>query len=243
MRRRRTALSTAGVAVLTAGVVLASQTLAGPAQSEPPVAQMPVNVVSPSVVPPSPTPSGVPTTAGTRPNMHDLPTLPLAAPWSDKQYTKLPEANAYRPHGYYVKRETKLDNRPWGMVSHQPTESNRDGGCLTVTPQGVFDAAACFHGTHASGVNTDWRAQTATRGTKPALQKLNYTLVYGAAHFDARTVKVTLVGGASYVTDAVGTPTSRSQRFFAVVVPVKDAKIAKVAALDAKGNLAPELLD
>jgi hypothetical protein len=248
MRRRRAAASTGGIAVLTAGVVLASQALAGTSQTEPPVGQLPGNVMSPTAVPLNPTPADGHGTATPRispktlENPGNLPTFPLAAPWSDQLFTKLPEANAFRPHGYYVKPETKLDGRPWGMVSYQATESNENGGCLEVAPQGVFDAANCFD-VHQPGARAEWRTLTASRGTKPDLQKLGYTLVYGVAHFDARTVKVTLAGGATYQTAAVGTPTSRSQRFFVMVVPVKDAQIAKVEPLDAKGNLAPKLLD
>jgi len=247
IRRRRAAASTGGIAVLTAGVVLASQALAGTPQSEPPVGQLPQTMMSPTAVPTSPTGGDmmVPTPRNSPKSLEtpgNLPTFPLAAPWSDQLFTKLPDANAFRPHGYYVQPETKLDGRPWGMVSYQATDSNENGGCLEVVPQGVFDAANCFD-VHQPGARAEWRTLTATRGTKPDLRKLGYTLVYGVAHFDARTVKVTLASGAWYQTQAVGTPTSRSQRFFAVVVPVKDAKIAKVEPLDAKGKLAPRLLD
>lgn len=237
LRRRRTAGSLAGVAVLTAGVIVASQTLTTTPQSEPPVAGLPGS--TPTVTVDIRTGEII---GSTPPGVVALPQFPLPAPWSAKMYTKLPDANAFRPHGYYVVNETKLDGRPWGMVSYQSTDSDRGPGCLEVTPQGVFDPANCFD-RHASGARADWRTATATRGMKPDLRPLPYTLVYGVTHFDARSVKVTLANGASYQTTAVGTPTSRSQRFFGVVVPVKDGQIKKVEPLDANGRLAPKLLD
>ena len=235
LRRRRTAGSLAGVAVVTAGVILASQTLTGTPQSDTPVAGL-ATPIRTTVMDPK---TGK--ILSENPPKANLPGFPLPQPWLNQMYTKLPDANAFRPHGYYVQTETKLSGRPWGMVSYQAGMTTSEAGCLEVIPQGVFDAAACFARPEPHA-RVDWRAQTATRGTKPELTELNYSLVYGATHYGARSVKITLANGTTYQAPATGTPASRSQRFFALVVPAKAPAVKKVEAFDAQGRLAPELL-
>ena len=238
LRRRRTAGSLAGVAVVTAGVILASQTLAGTPQSEPPVAGFPTPT---RTIVMEPKTGKILTENPPRQEQANLPSFPLPQPWLNQMYTKLPDANAFRPHGYYVQTETKLVGRPWGMVSYQAGTTTSESGCLEVIPQGVFDAAACFDRPEPHA-RVDWRAQTATSGTKPELTELNNSLVYGVTHYGARSVRITLANGTTYQAPATGTPASRSQRFFALVVPAKAPAVKKVEAFDAQGRLAPELL-
>lgn len=162
------------------------------------------------------------------------PDFTLPEPWSDREFTEQPLANAFRPVGYYV-AEGELDGRPWGVISDRGVGTP----CLTVEPQGVFDAAVCFE-EPAEGAMTDWHTQTAVRGSKPDLTELDSTLVVGVAPIGARSVEIETADGQTYPADAVGTPSSESVRFFATVVPQRDAEIVEVRSLDADGKVVEE---
>lgn len=67
--------------------------------------------------------------------------------------------------------------------------------------------------------------------------KLDFTLVVGAVSADARVVKV-IAADQTYTADAVDTPATDQLRFFAVLVPHKDAAVTAVIPLDSSGWVA-----
>jgi hypothetical protein len=68
--------------------------------------------------------------------------------------------------------------------------------------------------------------------------KIDAVLVIGAVSVDARKVQVRTTAGQVYTADAVATPVSERLRFFAVVIPKKDGKVASIKPLNSNGLLA-----
>lgn len=160
------------------------------------------------------------------------PDFTLPEPWSDRKFTEMPMANTFTPVGYYV-AEGEVDGRPWGAISDRGIGTP----CLTIEPQGVFDAAYCFD---EEGPAIDWGTQTGVRGSKPNYTELDESLTMGVVPVEARTVEIETADGQVYPADAVGTPSSDAVRFFATVVPQQDAEVVEVRALDADGNVVGE---
>ncbi|WP_112236630.1 hypothetical protein [Kribbella monticola] len=175
---------------------------------------------------PSSFPSSGPSSVPTQPAHNKV----LPPPWSDKEFTKVPDSNAYRPAYFVAQGQIPTEN--WAMISTQDSclvsiegKANSFGG--------LYD---CF---------TDWtNGRNVSYRITPAYQKeknsyrINYTMVIGATSIEARTVRIK-AGGKTYVTDAVGTPTSDRIRFFSVVIPQRDLKITSITPLDAAGRPAP----
>lgn len=169
-----------------------------------------------------------------QPYQEVAPDFTLPEPWSDRKFTEQPIANTFVPDGYYV-ADGDVDGRPWGVISDRGVGTP----CLTIEPQGVFDAAACFEET-ASGPVTDWHTQTGVRGSKPNFVELDSTLIVGVVPLGARSVEIETADGQVYPADAVGTPSSESVRFFATVISQRDAEIEGVRPLDADGKVVEE---
>lgn len=237
IRRRRAA----GVALLAASAVVAVTTLTGPTLgalrgdgAEPGF------VGTPSVTPTSrgtPLPTSTPSPGDPPPTNTTAiatPTFPLPEPWSDRKHHDVPEH--YRPA--YVISEGTIAGRKWFAVSHRAPGQDGGTSCVSTAPHGtVFEPFYCF-AYWPEGKRANWYTSRATIGAKTDPNQPEATLVLGATSTDARTVQVLLSNGRTYTTDAVGTPTSHRLRYFAVVVPVKDAKVDDVRPLDANGELA-----
>lgn len=231
IRRRRSA----GVAGLAACAVTAVAVLAGPTlgamrgDTEPGFAGTPKTTNTPPG-----TPSASPPSTVTPPGTHTPePSFPLPEPWSDRVFTKEPDRNAYRPKAYHVNQGT-VDGRSWAVWAFN--DDGRSAGCLVVEPQDAFDPYACYDQWPA-GRRVNWSTSVAHEGPKPNLNLLPATLVMGAVSVDARSVDIK-VAGRTYHADAVGTPASNRLRFFAIVVPVTDAKPGEVTPRDANGDVA-----
>lgn len=187
----------------------------------------PDEAVDATPVPPQPTPTNPPEPTGTA---EDRPSR-MAEPWSDRKFTDQPDANAYRPVGYYV-TEGEIEGRTWAVISDRAGSSP----CLTVEPQEIFDASMCFDEPD-DGPVTAWGTQTGFRGKKPDLTEVELTLVMGVVPVDARSVEVETADGEVHLADAIGTPSSQSVRIFVVVVPQRDAEVAEVRSLDEDGTV------
>ncbi|GAB2641574.1 hypothetical protein [Kribbella swartbergensis] len=220
-RRRGTAVvvatAAATAAVLAAGPVLDNVRSAG---NEPGVAGFAPSV--PVQTTPSTTPAASPT--------GDHQTM-MPAPWSDKVFTKMPDANAYRPKAYYVATGT-IPTESWAVLAF----SNQ--GCM-VTDEGPANSFGrpyvCFNEWRPGQRVSHHVVQGHAKEKNAA--KIAQTLVMGAVSADARKV-VIKAGGKTYTADAVGTPATNRLRFFALVIPAKDLKVTQTTALDAAGKLA-----
>ena len=157
----------------------------------------------------------------------ETPTV-MPAPWSDELFTKMPDANAYRPHAYYIAR-LKIPTESFAVLAFSRQ------GCIA-TDEGPANSFGriytCFE---------EWKpGQRSAFYAAPAYDKeksdhkLDFTLVVGAVSADARAVKVS-AAGKTYTADAVGTPATDQLRFFAVLVPQKDAAVTAVTPLDSSG--------
>ncbi|TDU86527.1 hypothetical protein EV138_0036 [Kribbella voronezhensis] len=224
-RRRGTAvvLVTAAAVGITLGIGPALHALQPDATGGIGVAEVPT---PPPTSPSSSVPSSGPSSVPTQPAHNKV----LPPPWSDKQFTKVPDSNSYRP-AYFV-AQGEIPTEKWAMISTQDS-------CLV----SVEGKANSFGGLY--DCFTDWtNGQKVSYRTTPAYQKekdsykINYTMVIGATSIEARTVRIK-AGGKTYVTDAVGTPTSNKIRFFSVVIPQRDAKLTSITPLDATGRPAP----
>jgi hypothetical protein len=228
-RRRR---GTAAILLTTAAVAVAAT--AGPALgalrdrgSEPGVSGFTAPTTTAT---PTPSPTAVPTPSTAAPTSGDHKEI-LPQPWSDKAFTKLPEANAYRPKAYYVAKG-QLSTESWAALAFS-------GACMVVE-EGAANSFGrpyvCF---------TDWPAGQRANFTvvqghakEKNAAKIDVTLVMGAVSVDARKVRI-IAGGKTYMTDAVGTPTSDKLRFFALMIPYRDVVVSSVTPLDTAGRPAP----
>jgi hypothetical protein len=216
VRRRRTA----GVALLAASAVVAVALGAGPT-----LGAIRDNGTEPGYAGSTQATNAFPTP--------DPSSFPLPEPWSDRKFTKEPERNIYGPPAYYI-NQGEVQGRNWAALAFE-----HDGlgpWCMAVEPQEVFDPFVCFNDWPA-GRRADWATSNAHAGPKPNLDLIPATLVMGAVSADARTVDIK-VAGKTYHADAVGTPVSDRLRFFAVVVPVVDARPGAVIPRDANGDVA-----
>ncbi|MEV0797009.1 hypothetical protein AB0I34_04940 [Kribbella sp. NPDC050281] len=225
-RRRRGTAAVLTVAGVTAAALATGPLLDSMRPSEPAVAGF-----------------GTPSSASVQPSTPQLPstkttpiTTPTSAagdhskilppPWSAERFTKMPDANAYRPHAYYVAKGT-IPTESWAVLVY-----SREG-CL-VTDEGPAVSfgrpLVCFNpplnGTH-------WVVQG--HGKEKGSTKIDATLVMGSAPIGARKVRIT-AGGKNYTTNAVATPATDTLRFFAIVIPRRDLTVTSVQPLDANGH-------
>lgn len=224
-RRRRGAAAILTVAGVTAAALAAGPLLGSMRPTEPAVVGF--GTPSPASIQPSTpqlpstmtTPITTPTPAGDHKKV-------LPPPWSAERFTKMPDANAYRPHAYYVAKGT-IPTESWAVLVY-----SREG-CL-VTDEGPAVSFGrpliCFNppldGTH-------WVVQG--HGKEKGSTKIDATLVMGSAPIGARKVRIT-AGGTTYTTNAVATPATDTLRFFAIVIPHRDLKGTKVQPVDATGH-------
>ncbi|TCC66469.1 hypothetical protein E0H73_06225 [Kribbella pittospori] len=226
-RRRRGAAAVLTVAGVTAAALAAGPLLNSMRPTEPAVAGF--GAPSPASVQPSTVQPSTPLL----PSTITSPTAPvgdhkkiLPAPWSAERFTKMPDANAYRPHAYYVAKGT-IPTESWAVLVY-----SREG-CL-VTDEGPAVSFGrpliCFdppqNGTH-------WVVQGHSKEKNS--QKIDATLVMGSAPIGARKVRI-VAGGQTYTTNAVATPATDTLRFFAIVIPHRDLKITSVQPLNATGH-------
>ncbi|ONI78347.1 hypothetical protein BWI15_02415 [Kribbella sp. ALI-6-A] len=225
-QRRRRRRSTAAVLVAAAAVTVAAA--AGPALDALRPGGPEAGVAG--FAPPTTAAPMLPTPSVTPPQPSSPQTKVLPEPWSDKEFTTLPDANAYRP-AYYV-AQGRISTGNWSALS-------LSGACLVVE-EGAGNSFGrpyrCY---------TEWPAGrsgdftvTPGRVREKSATMIDATLVMGAVSVEARTVRI-VAGGKTYTTDAVGTPTSDRLRFFALVVPHKNAKVDSMTPLDADGRPAP----
>jgi hypothetical protein len=157
-------------------------------------------------------------------------TTKLPPPWSEEKFTRLPDANAYRPHAYYLARLTiPTENLALLVYSRE--------ACVVAdehAPASFGVPHVCFRDWKPGQRSSYWSVTATTR--EKSSEKLDYTLVFGAVSTDARKVRVT-AAGKTYLSDAIGTPATDRLRFFVTLVPMKDAKV-KVTPLNAQGKLA-----
>ncbi|MFI7061170.1 hypothetical protein ACIBL3_09325 [Kribbella sp. NPDC050124] len=155
----------------------------------------------------------------------------MPAPWSDEVFTKLPDANAYKPRAYYVAKGT-IPTESWAMLAFS------ESGCMVGDegPAVSFGRPYVCFNEWAPGQRASHHVVQGYAKEKNAA-KIDQTLVFGAVSPDARRVQVN-VGTKIYTADAVGTPATNKLRFFALVIPRKDIRITAVAPLDATGKLA-----
>ncbi|MEV5966448.1 hypothetical protein AB0L70_32065 [Kribbella sp. NPDC051952] len=232
-RRRRGGLIVVGAATVTAAAVAVGPLLGslhsaggepGVAGFAPPVVTVPSVAPSPGSPVPSPVVIGPSTAEG------DSKTV-MPPPWSAEVFTKLPDANAYRPKAYYIAKGS-IPTEEYGVLAFSRQ------GCI-VTDEGPATSFGriyvCFD---------DWKpGQHSAFYVAPARAKekseklLDFTLVVGATSADARKVRIKS-GGKTYVADAVGTPATDKLRFFSYLIPAKDAKVASVTPVNAAGKLA-----
>jgi hypothetical protein len=154
-----------------------------------------------------------------------------AEPYSDREFTTT--SIAHRPL-YFVAGGTEAGEE-WNALS---TPVERMGGCLVVAPQTLNDSFVCFGDWTNPTKRADWFASGLHLGEKPNYAQLDRTLVHGAASIAARSVRIETADGKTYTTDAVATPTSKKLRFFAFVVPQRDAEITAVTPYDENGEVA-----
>jgi hypothetical protein len=217
LRRRGTAavlVTAAAVAVTMAAGPAIGALRAGPT-SDPGFAAPPTI---------TPTPATTPSTPAT--NQSKV----LPPPWSDKEFTKMPDANAYRP-AYYV-AEGRIPTEKWAIISTQESCLVADEGKAVSFGRPYV----CFTD-WADGRKVDYAVEQAYAKEKNAA-KIDHTLVLGAVSIESRKVRI-VAGGKTYLTDAVGTPTTNRLRFFTLEIPKRDLKITSITGLDAAGRPAP----
>ncbi|QNE22495.1 hypothetical protein F1D05_37085 [Kribbella qitaiheensis] len=154
----------------------------------------------------------------------------LPPPWSDKEFTRMPDANAYRP-AYYV-ADGRIPTEKWAIISTQDSCLVSDEGKANSFGR-PFD---CFD-EWTAGQTVSYTVNQAYAKEKNA-PKVDHSLVLGAVSIESRTVRI-VAGGKTYVTDAVGTPTTNRLRFFAIEIPKRDLTITSITPLDAANRPAP----
>jgi hypothetical protein len=155
----------------------------------------------------------------------------LPPPWSDKKFTKMPDANAYRPAAYYV-AQGKIPTESWAILSVDDACVVADEGSA-VSFGRPYD---CFYDWPA-GRTVNYSVTQAYAKEKNS-SKVDHSLILGVVSIEARRVRI-VAGGKTYLTDAVGTPTTDHLRFFAIEIPKRDLKVASITPLDAAGRPAP----
>jgi hypothetical protein len=229
-RRRTTAVvvvtAAATAAVLATGPLLGSIRSAG---NEPGVAGFAPSITVPTVAPGNPPPPPVVQPLTPPPGGDHTTVMP--PPWSAEVFTKMPDANAYRPKAYYVAKGT-IPTESWAMLAFS------QDGCMVGDegPANSFGTPYICFNEWRPGQRADHHVVQGYQKEKDS-PKINQTLVFGAVSPDAREVVIT-AGGKSYTADAVGTPATDKLRFFALVIPRKDLKVTAVTPLDAAGQLA-----
>jgi hypothetical protein len=175
------------------------------------------------------TPSGGPTPGESqgpgRPSVDHKKVLP--APWSAKLFTKMPDANAYRPRAYYI-AEGQVPTERWALLAFS-TEN-----CLVADegPASSFGVPyVCFPKATAKSFHLV-QGHNREKGTV----KIGHSMVFGVAPITARKVRITAQGGVSRLADAVATPATDKLRFFGVVIPKNDLRTVTITPLDAAGN-------
>lgn len=202
--RRRATAAVVCAAAATAAVVVGSSVVGSIRSAEPGIAT------------PAPTPALKTAHA-------DFKYTQLPEPWSDEPaFTKQPDSLKYAP-AFYVSRGS-IPNESWAVASYISP------GCLIVTDEGPAKsfggAKACFSQNWQPGQQSQYKTVAAL---VPNLSSpMHLTMVMGVVPTDARKVRVT-AGGATYVTDAVGTPNSSRVRFFALVINAAESDITAVA--------------
>jgi hypothetical protein len=172
--------------------------------------------------PPTPTSSA----PGAPEATNQIYTLPL--PWSDKKFTKLPDANGYPGGAYYV-AQGRIPTESWAILS-----TNKS--CLVGFEDGVGSFGTpfiCFTD-WADGRKADFTVLQGHSREK-STTKIDHTLVIGAVSIKSSKVRI-VAGGKTYSTDAVGTPTTDQLRFFAIEIPKRDLRITSITPLDAAGR-------
>jgi hypothetical protein len=228
-RRRRGAAAILTVAGVTAAALAAGPVLGSLRPTEPAVAGFgapspasiqPSSPQLPSTMPTAQLPSTNPTSAAGDHNKI------LPAPWSAERFTKMPAANAYLPHAYYVAKGT-IPTESWAILVY-----SREG-CLVADegPANSFGTPLiCFD---PPNNGTYWTVQGYAK--EKDSPKIDATLVMGSAPIGARKVRIT-AGGKTYTTNAVATPATDKLRFFAIVIPRRDLTVTAVQPLDANGR-------
>jgi hypothetical protein len=222
-----TAAATA--AVLVVGPMLGSIRAGG---VEPgvagPVLNGPANLPGPGPRTPSVSPSKPPAEADHK--------LILPSPWSAEVFTKMPDANAYRPKAYYIARG-EVSTESWSVLAF--SDNGASAGCLVAYegPANSFGRPYQCFDEWPKGRRSDFLATQGSVKEKNT-PKIDAVMVMGAVSVDARTVQVRTTAGQVYTANAVATPVSEHLRFFAVVIPKKNAKVASIRPLDATGQLA-----
>jgi hypothetical protein len=232
-RRRRGTMIVVGAAGVTAAAVALGPLVGSlhSAGSEPGVAGFAPPVVTVPTVAPSPGSPVPPPVVYRLPTTEGGSTKVMPPPWSAEIFTKLPDANAYRPEAYYIAKGS-LPTEEYGVLAFSRQ------GCI-VTDEGPATSFGriyvCFD---------DWKpGQRSAFYVAPARAKeksdklLDFTLVVGATSADARKVRIK-AGGTTYVADAIGTPATDKLRFFSYLIPRKDAKVSSVTPVNAAGRLA-----
>ncbi|MFG1813275.1 hypothetical protein ACGFIF_05855 [Kribbella sp. NPDC049174] len=157
-------------------------------------------------------------------------TTVMQPPWSDEVFSKLPDANAYKPKAYYVSRGT-IPTETWAMLAFSQY------GCM-VSDEGPANSFGrpyvCFN-EWKPGQRVSYHLVQGHQKEKGAA-KIDHTLVFGAVSADARKV-VVKAAGQTYIAHAVGTPATDRLRFFALVLPHKDLRLTSVTPLDATDKL------
>lgn len=239
-RRRHRRRSTGAVlvtAAATAGVLVAGPALgtfrAG--GTEPPVGGNTTGTTDTGTTAPVTTATTATSTAGRAATSESGPRV-LPPPWSDKVFTKMPDANAYGPKAYYI-AEGRIPAEQWSVLVY--SDYGLSAGCL-VTDEGPANSfgrpLSCFD-EWPKGRRIDYQVVQGHSREKSAV-KADATMVLGAVSVAARRVEIRTKAGRTYYADAVGTPVSDKLRFFAAVLPVKDVRIASIKPLDAAGRLA-----
>jgi hypothetical protein len=157
-------------------------------------------------------------------------------PWSEEVFTKMPDANAYRPKAYYIAKGD-ISTESWSVLAF--SDNGASAGCLVADegPANSFGRPYQCFDEWPKGRRSNFLA---TQGsvTEKNTPKIAAVLVIGAVSVDARKVQVRTTAGQVYTANAVATPVSQRLRFFAVVIPKKGAKVASIKPLDATGHLA-----
>ena len=143
----------------------------------------------------------------------------------------MPDANAYRPAAYYV-AQGKIPTESWAILSTNESCLVADEG----KAQSFGVPFVCFIDWQA-GRRSDFFVTQGNTKEKSTV-KIDHSLVLGAVSIEARKVRI-VAGGKTYLTDAVGTPTTDRLRFFALEIPRRDLKVTSVTPLDAAGHPAP----
>ncbi|WP_433168935.1 hypothetical protein [Kribbella sp. CA-247076] len=184
--------------------------------------------------PPVPSVTPTVTTTATTPRQTKTPmgdhTTVMPAPWSDEVFTKLPDANAYRPKAYYLAKGS-IPTQQYGVLTYSRQ------GCV-VTDEGPANSFGRVHvcfDDWAPGQRSAFHVAAAHTREKSG-EVLPYTLVVGAVSADARKVHLKSAG-TTYIADATATPATDQLRFFTVLIPKKNATVASVTPLDAAGKL------